>query len=53
MAKLTAICVTLIAILLILTALEVSLGLIVDTWAIPILVLVIGVGKLMRNYKKK
>jgi len=52
MAKLTAWLVTLIGVLLVLAALGVSLGALLDTWLIPIAVLVIGVGKLMRNYKK-
>jgi len=52
MAKTTAICVTLIGILLALTALGVSLGSIVNTWAIPVLVLIIGITKLIRNFSK-
>ena len=52
MAKVTAICVTIIGILLALTALGISLEAIVDKWAIPALVLIIGVTKLIRNFKK-
>lgn len=52
MAKVTAICVTIIGILLALTALEISLGAIVDKWAIPVLVLIVGITKLIRNYSK-
>ena len=53
MAKTTAVCVTLIGILLALTALDVSLGSLVDKWAIPVLVLIIGITKLARNYSGK
>jgi len=52
MAKLTAWLVTLIGLLLVLTALGVSLGAFLDKWTVPVLVLVIGIAKLMRNYKK-
>lgn len=53
MAKLTAWLVTLIGVLLILPALKVDLPAWIMEWIIPLAVLVIGVGKLMRNYKKK
>ena len=53
MAKLTAIIVTIIGILLILKELAI-LSVITDYngWLIAIGVLVIGIGKLIRNYKK-
>ena len=53
MAKLTAWLVTLLGVLLVLGALEVSLGAFLDKWLIPVAVLVIGLGKLLRNYKGK
>jgi uncharacterized membrane protein len=52
MAKTTAICVTIIGILLALTAFGVSLGSIIDKWAIPALVLLIGITKMIRNFSK-
>lgn len=51
MAKLTAWLVTIIGVLLVLQVLGVSLGAKLDAWLIPIGVLVVGIGKLMRNYK--
>ena len=52
MAKLTAWVLAVIAVLLLLTAAGISLGAFVDKWAVPVLVAVIAVGKLIRNYKK-
>ena len=52
MAKLTAWLVTLIGILLLLPILGVSTGSWGD-WIIGAAVLVVGVGKLVRNYSKK
>lgn len=56
MAKLTAIVVTIIGILLLLPLLGVAgLGTVTDgilAWLIAIGVLVIGIGKLIRNFKK-
>ena len=54
MAKLTAWLVTLIGVLLVLAELEV-LGTLTayNGWIIAIAVLIIGIGKLMRNYNKK
>ena len=52
MAKLTAWLVTLIGVLLILPALTITLPAWIMTWIIPLAVLVIGIGKLIRNYKK-
>ena len=51
MAKLTAWLVTIIGVLLILPKLGVSQLDALSSWLIPLGVLVIGVGKLMRNYK--
>ena len=53
MAKLTAWVVTIIGLLLVLRAAGVSLGALLDTWLIPVGVLVVGVGKLVRNYSYK
>jgi uncharacterized membrane-anchored protein len=53
MAKLTAWLVTLIGVLLILPALNVVLPAWINTWIIPLAVLVVGVSKLVRNYSKK
>jgi len=50
MAKLTAWLVTIIGVLLVLGALGISLGAALDKWLIPLAVLVVGIGKLMRNY---
>ncbi len=52
MAKLTAVLVTIIGIVLVLSAANVSLGATLDAWLIPLAVLIIGIGKLMRNFKK-
>jgi len=51
MAKLTAWLVTIIGILLVLPLLGVTLLQSVNNWLIPIAVLVIGLGKLARNYQ--
>jgi len=55
MAKLTAWVVTIIGLLLVLKAAlpTMSLGTLLDTWLIPVGVLVVGVGKLVRNYSYK
>ena len=52
MAKLTAWLVTIIGIVLVLGALGMSLGALVNKWLIPVSVLVIGIGKLVRNYSR-
>jgi len=52
MAKLTAWIVTLIGVLLVLPLLGLDIGMTLNSWLIAIAVLVIGVGKLLRNYKK-
>jgi len=52
MAKLTAWLVTLIGILLVLPLLGVSALDTLAAWIVPLAVLVIGIGKLMRNYSK-
>jgi hypothetical protein len=51
MAKMTAWLVTVIGVLLLLPALGLGLPAWIMTWIIPLAVIVIGVGKLMRNYK--
>lgn len=53
MAKLTAWLVTLIGVLLILPLLGVTQLDAVSKWIVPLAVLVVGIGKLMRNYGKK
>lgn len=56
MAKLTAWLVTLIGILLILPLIGLDLGEILGTinnWLIPLAVLIVGIGKLIRNYSKR
>jgi hypothetical protein len=54
MAKLTAWLITLIGVVLVLAALKViNLGDAWATWVIALAVLIVGIGKLMRNYSKK
>ena len=53
MAKLTAWLVTIIGILLILPLIGLSLGADFSNWVIALGVLVIGIGKLVRNYSYK
>ncbi len=53
MAKLTAWLVTLIGILLLLPAFGIVLPTWILTWVLPLIVLIIGVTKLIRNYSKK
>ena len=56
MAKLTAWLVTLIGVLLVLAAPGIALWQLTDTWVtwvVALAVLVIGVGKLVRNYGSK
>jgi len=53
MAKLTAWLVTLVGILLVLPLLGLDLGASFTDWVIALSVLVVGIGKLMRNYSKK
>ncbi len=53
MAKLTAWLVTLIGVLLILPLIGVSQLDTISKWIVPLAVLVIGIGKLMRNYSKR
>jgi uncharacterized membrane-anchored protein len=52
MAKLTAWLVTLIGVLLVLPLLKVTIPATVNSWLIALAVLIIGVAKLARNYKK-
>ena len=54
MAKLTAWVVTILGVLLVLPLIGVVLwSTTIDNWLIAIGVLVIGIGKLVRNYKKR
>lgn len=53
MAKLTAWLVTIIGILLVLPLLGVFQLDAISTWIVPLAVLVIGIGKLVRNYSKR
>ena len=53
--KLNAVLITIIGVVLILNALGMSLGALLDKWTIPILVLAVGIAKLVVNFggKKK
>lgn len=53
MAKLTAWLVTILGILLLLPLIGVDIGADLSSWLIAIGVLVVGIGKLMRNYSGK
>jgi len=53
MAKLTAWLVTLLGVLLVLPLIGVDIGVDLSGWIIALAVLVIGIGKLMRNYSSK
>jgi len=53
MAKLSAWLVTLIGILLVLPLIGVNIGATLNAWLIALAVLVMGIGKLIRNYSKK
>jgi len=53
MAKLTAWVVTILGVLLVLPLIGVEIGTAVTNWLIAIGVLVIGIGKLVRNYSYK
>jgi len=53
MAKLTAWLVTVIGVLLVLPMIGVNQLDSVSVWIVPLAVLVIGIGKLMRNYSSK
>ena len=52
MDKLISIAVALIAVVMLLAAGGISLGALLDAWAIPVLVAVIGVDLLMKAFKK-
>ena len=52
MAKVTAIVVTIIGILLLLPLIKVDIGAVLNNWLIVIGVLIIGVTKLFRNFSK-
>lgn len=53
MAKLSAWLITIIGILLVLPLINVDIGAQLNAWLMALLVLVLGVSKLVRNYKKK
>ncbi|MBA7603435.1 hypothetical protein ES703_10545 [subsurface metagenome] len=53
MAKLTAWVVTILGVLLVLPLIGVVIGTTTNNWLIAIGVLVIGIGKLVRNYSKR
>ncbi len=53
MAKLSAWLVTLIGVVYVLPLLSVDIGAMLSAWLIALAFLVMGVGKLMRNYGKK
>ena len=53
MAKLTAWLVTLVGVLLVLPLLGLEIGATISAWLIALAWLVVGIGKLMRNYGKK
>jgi len=53
MAKLTVWLVTILGVLLILPLLGLNIGATLNSWLIAIAVLIIGIGKLIRNYNRK
>ena len=53
MAKLTAWLVTLVGVLLVLPLLKIDIGQSLSTWLIALAWLVVGVGKLVRNYPRR
>jgi general stress protein CsbA len=53
MAKLTAWLITIVGILLILPLIGIDIGATLNSWIIALAVLVVGIGKLVRNYSKK
>jgi hypothetical protein len=53
MAKLTAWLVTIVGVLLLLPLLGVDIGADLSSWLIALGVLVVGIGKLVRNYSTK
>lgn len=53
MAKLTAWLVTILGVLLLLPLIGIDIGATLNNWLIAIGVLVIGIGKLVRNYSKR
>jgi len=52
MAKLTAWLVTAVGVLLVLPLIGVDIGADLTNWLIALAVLIVGIGKLIRNYKK-
>jgi len=53
MAKLTAWVVTILGVLLLLPLIGLDIGATINSWLIAIGVLVVGIGKLIRNYSGK
>jgi len=53
MAKLSAWLITVIGVLMILPLIKVNIGAVLNAWVMALLVLVLGISKLMRNYNKK
>lgn len=53
MAKLTAWLVTLVGVLLLLPLLSLDIGQSLSAWLVALAWLVVGVGKLVRNYSRK
>lgn len=53
MAKLTAWIVTILGILLLLPLIGIKIAATLNSWLIALGVLIVGIGKLMRNYSKK
>lgn len=53
MAKLTAWLVTLIGLLYLLPLVNIDIGATLSAWLVALAFLVIGIGKLVRNYSKK
>ena len=53
MAKMTAWLVTALGVLLVLPLIGINIGADLNNWLIALAVLVVGIGKLVRNYSKK
>jgi hypothetical protein len=53
MAKLTAWLVTLIGVLYLLPLININIGVMISAWLIALSFLIIGIGKLVRNYSKR
>lgn len=53
MAKLTAWLITILGVLLVLPLIGLDIGATLNSWLVALIVLVVGIGKLMRNYSGK